>query len=417
MKFFFRLVIFLIIVILISFGIYYFGSEISYTKGRADIVDNKKSMLLATTELEEVIEEIRVATHIKTPEQIRAIYMTSWVGSSRSLRNNLIDFINDSLINAIVLDIKDYSGVISFDIDNELIDKYGTDSNRIPDIYEFIQKLHENNIYVIGRVTIFQDPLLAEKAPYLAMKKISDGQTWKDKKGLAFLDPSKQEVWEYIVAIAEESYELGFDEINFDYIRFPSDGNMEDLQYNLAEGEQRVDVLRKLYKYLNAELSLEKSIPISADLFGMTTTNTDDLGIGQNLEDALRYFDFVAPMVYPSHYPRGFNGYSNPAQFPYEIIKKSMNDGVVRAHNLGVSVKKLRPWIQDFDLGTTYDKAKIHAQLQAMYEVGLDSYMVWDPKNQYTKSAYYDDLYSVYYKEYVHPTPPPVPENTSTTTQ
>lgn len=403
-----KLIFYAGIVFVAALAVLYFfdwGNTISYSRsGNGNDLELTANVYDAISGDMIIPEE--VITHITTPERVMGVYMTSWVGSSKSLRNKLFDFVKNSTINSIVLDIKDYSGVIAFDIDNELIDSYGTDSNRILDIKDFIKELHDVGIYVIGRITVFQDSLLAKKHPEFGVHRASDGGLWKDKKGLSYLDPGSEDVWEYVSVIAEESYNLGFDEINFDYIRYPSDGNIADIKYDLIESGKKVDVLRRFYKYLYDRLSVEKGIPISADLFGMTTTNTDDLGIGQNLEDALIYFDFVAPMVYPSHYPKNFSGYSNPAANPYEIIKIAMKSGADRANAIGISVDKLRPWIQDFDLGANYDLNMVQAQMKALYEVGLDSYMSWDPKNQYTKGAYYEDLFNSFYKEYIPPIVP-----------
>src|SRR3989344_494239 len=144
----------------------------------------------------------------------------------------------------------------------------------------------------------------------------------KDYKGLSWLDVGAPGVWDYIVLLAKESYALGFDELNFDYIRFPSDGNMKDIYYPWSDGYEKPEVLREFFSYLHDKLKLVGAV-LSADLFGMTTTNTDDLNIGQVLEVALPYFDYIAPMVYPSHYPPTFIGLGNPAAHPYEVVRYS----------------------------------------------------------------------------------------------
>jgi hypothetical protein len=250
-------------------------------------------------------------------------------------------------------------------------------------------------------VTVFQDPLYTRKNPSEAIKRASDGGVWKDRKGLSFVDVGSQPFWNYIGAMAKESYALGFDEINFDYVRFPSDGNMKDIVYPLEKlgVKTKHEALNKFFTYLDVELRQKLKIPISADLFGMVTTNTDDLGIGQVLEDALSHFDYVAPMVYPSHYPVGFNNWKKPATVPYELIKFTMGRAVARADALASSTAsttpiskaamrgKLRPWLQDFDMGADYTADMVRAQMKATYDVGLDSWMLWDPKNVYTRPA------------------------------
>ena len=335
-----------------------------------------------------------VVTHIKTPEQVKALYMTSYVGGTRTLRNNLVKLIDDTELNAVVLDIKDYTGKIAFETDSEYLNKFQASERRIVDIKEFIDELHKKGIYVIGRVSCFQDAHMVKIHPEFAVKRASDGAVWKDDKGISWIDAGAEPMWEYLVKLGQESYALGFDEINFDYIRYPSDGNMKDIRYSFSEGKNKSYTLKEFYKYVDKNMG---DIPISADLFGMTTTNRDDLGIGQILEDALMYFDYVAPMVYPSHYPPNFNGYANPNTKPYEVIHAAMSGGVnkIKAMNATVastspiSIKKLRPWIQDFSIyGVTYGVPEVRAQLKATYDVGLDSYMLWNASNRYTPGAY-----------------------------
>ena len=144
--------------------------------------------------------------------------------------------------------------------------------------------------------------------------------------------------------------------------------------------------MKSFFQYLNENLK-DTGAVLSADLFGMTTTNNDDLNIGQLLEDATLYFDFIDPMVYPSHYPPTWNGFKNPAANPYEVVKIAMTGGVERLKAMEEDPLKLRPWLQDFDLGATYDKEKVSAQIKATYDVGLNSWILWDPKNVYTVEA------------------------------
>jgi hypothetical protein len=217
----------------------------------------------------------------------------------------------------------------------------------------------------------------------LAVKKKSDGTVWKDRKGLSFIDVSAKPYWEYVVAIGKESYDLGFDELNFDYIRFPSDGNMEDIAYPWTGKVEKKEALRQFFGYLYKSFR-SVGVKTSADLFGMTTTNKDDLNIGQYLEFALPYFDFISPMVYPSHYPPNWNGYKEPEEKPYEVVKYSMDKAVGRASTTPL---KLRPWLQDFGLRVHYDEKMVRAQISAVYDSGLNSWMLWSPSNRYTEEA------------------------------
>lgn len=339
------------------------------------------------------LEEMVVVTHVETPEAVKAIYMTSWVAGSVSFRNELVSLIETTELNSVVIDIKDYSGTVSFRISDPLLISIGSHENRIQDIRQFIKQLHDKNIYVIGRITVFQDSYLANARPDLAIKKESDGTVWVDYKNISYIDPGAREMWDYIVALSKESYAYGFDELNYDYIRFPSDGNMFDIYFPFSEERVLADpdrgkalILQEFFSYLNQELDSE-GVVLSADVFGMTTTNYDDLNIGQILELIEPYFDYIAPMVYPSHYPVGFNNWENPNLFPYEVVKYSLDRGVERLILANSSPLKLRPWLQDFDYGGDYDVEEVRAQIQAVYDAGLTSWMLWAASNIYTRGA------------------------------
>jgi hypothetical protein len=205
-------------------------------------------------------------------------------------------------------------------------------------------------------------------------------------------------VWEYVVAIAKDARSRGFDEINFDYIRFPTDGDLGDIRYPFWDKvKTKRTVIGEFFSHVHSELV---SIPTSADIFGLATVAEDDLGIGQKIEDAYRSFDVVSPMIYPSHFANGFLGYTNPATQPYEVIKYTLEKAVVRiasstptADGAASSQKtpKLRPWLQVFDIGATYDIQKVEQQVQAVRDA-LDTdvhrahyagWLLWDPKNEY----------------------------------
>ncbi len=338
---------------------------------------------IENTEIKEIVE----VTHIATPKDLKAIYMSSWVAGTRDFRNRLITLVDDTELNAIVIDIKDSTGKISFEVSDPILVKENAVEKRIPDIRGLIDLLHSKDIYVIGRIAVFQDPHFIKNHPNSAVKtNTNKNNFWKDNNGISWIDASSDDAHIYTVALAKEAYALGFDEINFDYIRFPSDGNMKDIYYPLSNGKVKTDVMKYFYEYLNKNLK-PQGVVISADLFGMTTTNTDDLNIGQILEDALKNFDYIAPMVYPSHFPKNWNGYANPATKPYEVIHYSMNSAVKKAEAIGESTLKLRPWLQDFDMGAKYTKELVRAQIKATYDVGLTSWMLWDPANTYTRDA------------------------------
>ena len=357
--------------------------------------------------------------HIAPPAAVKAIYMTSWVASVKPWRQRLLEFIDQSEVNALVIDIKDYSGSISFETGDPKLREMGVEEVRNKDLREFIQVAHQKGIYVIARITVFQDPVYAKLFPAQAVQTRA-GLTWKDRNGLSYVDPGSHAFWDYIVRVGTAAAYAGFDELNFDYIRFPTDGNMKDTVFpisgpRLAQGTLATSItpsansaiptssrtlvhiktakeaiITEFFAYLHSHLK-PLGIPLSADLFGMTMTAQDDLNIGQYLESAAPYFDYICPMVYPSHYPPQFNGYANPALHPYEIVHYAMTHGAARLTAMGQDPKKLRPWLQDFNLGSPYDAAKVRAQIKATYDSKLVGWQIWDPRNQYTRAAYLSD--------------------------
>jgi hypothetical protein len=341
----------------------------------------------STLSLETPIVSPIVVTHIQTPSKVKAVYISAWVAGAPKYRDPIVKMLDETELNSIVIDVKDSTGRVSFDMPVSEIQKEGSIEKRIKNIRELTDVLHKKNVYIIGRVAVFQDPYMTKKHPEWSITKKSDGGVWKDRKGLSFLDPAKKEVQDYIVSVAKGAYEEGFDEINFDYIRYPSDGNMKDINYHLKAGETRSDNIEKFFKYLSTEVKKEKNIPISADLFGLTTEATDDMGIGQIWEKALPYFDFLCPMVYPSHYPAGHMGFKNSADHPYEIINQAIISAIIKTDKVAGDKNKIRPWLQDFDMGATYTKELIQKEFKAVYDNGLNSWMLWDPSNKYTPSA------------------------------
>jgi len=395
-------ILFIILTIVCVVAVYYvssafFNNNIEYnvgensSKNNTNLPESNSAELKGESLVKETKEEFPLSnilvTHIKTPDNVRALYMSGWVAGSENFRNSLVKIVDETELNAVVIDIKDSTGRISFHTNNPEIQKIGSSENRIKDIRALTALLHSKNIYIIGRVSTFQDAYLTKLKPEWAIKRLSDGGVWKDKKGLSFIDPTNKEAQDYILSIAKYSYDEGFDEINFDYIRYPSDGNMKDINYNLVSGKTRADNIEEFFKYLSTEIKKYGDIPISGDLFGLTTESTNDMGIGQVWEKALPYFDFLCPMVYPSHYPSGHAGYKNPALYPYEVINRALISAVTRTKAISQNTAKIRPWLQDFDMGATYTKDMIRAEIKAVYNNSLNSWMLWDPSNKYTPSA------------------------------
>lgn len=378
----------------------------------------------------EPVDNREEIVHQPLPEAVRSIYMTSCVVGTPSFRQKLVDLIEETEVNSVIIDIKDFSGTLSFKPESAEWQSAWQESRcGAGDMKDFIAELHSKGVFVMGRITVFQDPFYTATHPELAVKKADRVTNWKDYKGLSFIDVGAKPYWDHLVQLVVDSYNVGFDELNFDYVRYPSDGPMSDIAFTHAEaseyGKDKQANLEAFFKYLNEKLDDEtlfkkykhvntgraSSTPwTSADLFGMTTTNFDDLSIGQVQDRAAPYFDFIAPMVYPSHYPKSFLGLGNPNDYPYKVVNYAMQAGVNRMKSpttpmqgflherIGTSTPavykkpvytadKLRTWIQDFDYGGDYDAADVRAQIQASYDAGVNSWMIWAPSNIYTRAA------------------------------
>jgi len=379
----------------------------TYVKGEPQTKEEKKE-----------VKKEGVGPIIATPKPLKGIYMSQCVVGTPSFRDSLVQLVEDTDLNAIVIDVKDFSGTIGFPTTDPRFESAAMQSCGARDMKEFIASLHEKGIYTIARITVFQDPHYSSLFPDQAVQSASTGRPWKDHKGLNFVDVSSEAYWDYIITFSKEAAALGFDELNYDYIRYPSDGPMKDAVY---KNPNKPEALERFFNHLHEEME-PTGVVTSADLFGMTATNTDDLGIGQVLERALPYFDYIMPMVYPSHYPDGYNGYGDPNNYPYEIIKYAMDKAVARTIATETTVRtldgepvyatrsipatettattteryatgkygkqvfdkeKIRPWLQDFDYGKDYQPKDILAQTQGTYDAGLSSWIFWDPANKY----------------------------------
>lgn len=339
---------------------------------------------------------------------IKAVYATGWSAGSFKYINYLNHLFETTQINAVVIDIKDGSGLVSYQTDIPAVNQYKAYYPKIKDINGLIEKLHEKNIYVIGRIVVFEDNALAQARPDLSIydKSLtldpSKPVPWKNHGGISWVDPASKEVQDYNIELAKDGWKRGFDEINFDYIRFPTDGNTANMGFPVFDGKIPMRLVIKGF-FENLRQSLP-GVVISADLFGQVTVNKDDMGIGQLFEDSFEYFDYVEPMVYPSHYQKGFLGYDIPAEHPYEIIKNAIDSAQLRimaylennarqdenGNDIELKLAKIRPWIQDFDLGADYNAEMITKEIKAVEDSMKDNFtgfIMWNPLNRYTEEA------------------------------
>ncbi len=372
--------------LIILFWIFGSTSSVEVYSGENDSTSTQTVSTSTAGTSSVVIETEKRVTHVSTPDSVKAIYISSWVASTPSVREKLIAMVDETELNAVVVDVKDNTGTITWE-----------GRMKEEDLREFIEELHNKNVYVIGRVAVFQDPAYASLHRDQAVQR-KDGAIWKSRKGEAWVDTGSRQMWEHIVTIGTEAHEMGFDEVNLDYIRFSTEGVKDGLVFPQSGARalsDRVGVVSEFYEYVTGEFH-KKGIPVSGDVFGIITTSTTDIPVlGQDLHKALEYFDYVAPMVYPSHYAPGTFGFTNPAANPGAVIREAMSGSLVIADEVasttGMSTStirgKLRPWYQDFDMGATYTAEMVRAQISEGEKLGIRSWMLWDPSNKYTRAA------------------------------
>jgi hypothetical protein len=341
------------------------------------------------------------------PKEVRGFYMTSYSAANKGLRAGLFAYAERNHLNAVVIDVKDGGGLLAFMPTSPTLKSHAPQKSTIPDLDAVLRDAGDHHLYRIARVFVFQDPDFVKRFPAEAVQRAGGG-VWADKKGVTWVDAASRAAWKYNVEIAKEVYARGFDEIQFDYIRFPSDGNVSSMVFPHADpATPKEEVIRQFFTFMHDELEVKKKIPISYDLFGYTTWYKDfDLGIGQLLVNALPNGSAVSPMVYPSHYGNGALGFANPAEHPYEIISYSLKtamtnfyaphakecaevaDGTRSATSTLVlpcdgSLATMRPWIQAFDIGAVYDASMIRTQIKAVRDNGGDGFLLWNARNVY----------------------------------
>jgi hypothetical protein len=335
----------------------------------------------------------------KYPDAVRGIYLTgNSAGGSRF--DTLLDLIDTTDLNTMVIDIKDDNGNLTFTPEKgSPYEKFS--NNYIDDPKKMMDKLEEKGVYPIARIVVFKDTELAKKRPDLSFK--DNGKVWVNGKGDAFVSPFQKEVWEYNVKVAKMAAEMGFQEIQFDYVRFPEgfETRDDDLEYTLGDYEKsdannikrRVHAVTDFVAYAREELD-NYGIDVSVDIFGYAATIEETPGIGQNFSKIADNVDVISSMIYPSHWTSYF-GIDMPDKEPYKLVTeyaKVENKVLGELDAPPVS----RPWIQDFSApwlysGATfkYGKAEVEAQIKALHENGINEYLLWNAGNTYTKGVDY----------------------------
>lgn len=312
------------------------------------------------------------------PSQAKGMHLTVYAAASQFHKTRTNDLLDNTEMNAVVIDIKEIDGDISV---KNVADGLSY-STKVPSVLPYLKDVKSRGMYAIARIVVFRDNVMPRKRPELAVKN-PDGSIWQDRKQLTWLNPYKQEAVDYILELAEKTADMGFDEIQFDYIRFPSDGNTKNCRYGVEHSSVTasaavVDFLKQARKRLSP-----KGIKISIDVFGLTTTEKTDMGIGQKIVEMTEQVDYVSPMIYPSHYNNGEYGIPNPNKEPYRTVYIALQGAKKR-----IPVEKLRPWLQDFSMkGVKYGPEEIKAQIQACYDCDVKTWLLWNAACKYTKAG------------------------------
>lgn len=338
----------------------------------------------------------------RKPVSVKGIYLASKPLASESFMNSFWNNMDNTELNAVVIDIKDDYGRITYDMQGAaMVDELGSVDVVISDMPSLMKKFKEHGIYTIARIVSMRDPYIGEAKPEWCLTN-ADGSVYKDNSGNTWINPYKTEYWDYLLDIGRACARDGFDEIQFDYIRFCTDKGADDCAFDEADtkGRDKISIITEAVEYLSENLKKE-GVFVSCDVFGtIILSQVDSRAVGQDYTQLAALADYMCPMIYPSHYSAGNFGLDMPDKHPYEAILgalKRSKTALKRAHADGEKQAAVRPWLQAFTaswLGSgnyiTYDAAAVRQEIQAVYDAGYDEWILWSASVNYS----YDGLLS-----------------------
>ena len=325
--------------------------------------------------------------------KVRGLYVSAHSVALKDRLDELIELAKKNNLNAFIIDVKGDYGELTFPM-SEDIDKYTKSANKSPiikDIEPVIKKLKDNGIYAIARIVSFKDTIYAKENPDKIIVYKDGGKAFTNSDGLVWVSAYDKNLWEYNVTVAKEAAKVGFNEIQFDYVRFPaSNGGKLDkvLNYRNTDNITKAEAIQKYLNYAKKELD-SYNVYISADIYGQVGSSSDDMSLGQFWEAVSSEVDYISPMMYPSHYGKGVYGLAVPDANPYKTIYASTKDSINRNNNID-SPAIIRPWIQAFTATwvkghINYGPTEIKEQIKALKDLGVEEYILWSPTNKYEK--------------------------------
>lgn len=330
----------------------------------------------------------------RTPVQARGIYISAPAAGSGEIMEGILARIPGTEINAVVIDLKDDNGRVTCPMESPMVMETEASRPYVTDMAELVRRLKEDyGLYVIARVVAFRDPWLAEKKPEWCLK-LPDGTVFRDRSGLAWINPYREEVWDYLVEIGTQAAAMGFDEVQFDYIRFCTEKGVNDVVFDEADtrGRSKTDVITEFTAYASQQLA-PRGVFVSADVFGtIIGSEVDAQSVGQIYVDMAKNLDYICPMIYPSHYGDGNFGIEHPDTEPYRTVLAALQGSareLAEAEQEGGDLAVVRPWLQDFtasylDHYIEYGPEEIQAQIQATYDAGYEEWLLWSAACSYT---------------------------------
>lgn len=315
-------------------------------------------------------------------QPIRALYVNRFAAQSSKKMKHLIGVADSTEINALVIDVKDEFG-LNFASSDPMLQKNAGTQTKVANMKALLDTINAHGILPIARIVVFKDSVTARMNPDHTIRK-ADGTPWRDKKGLTWVNPYANAIWEYNFRVAEEAVRMGFGEVQFDYIRFPEPyKSLPPQVFPESNGRGKTQALAEFLTTAKARMA-KLGVRTTADIFGLVTTVGGALEVGQKWEEMVKSTDVVLPMVYPSHYPHGSFGIPYPNGQPYEVIHTAISRGRVRTEAMGIKGQRVRPWIQGFTLGPPeYGPAEIEAQKKAVYDSGYEGWVIWNPGSKY----------------------------------